>query len=118
MEWDELGMLEYPGTWALQRQKVVKTAGSQRATRKQQKSAAPPGLTGSPWWPLFRSVLTLPQCYVLASFGPRFGPWIIMFWASFAALLDQHASTSFSLDSTHTFLLKTWLESYKSAINT
>jgi len=41
--------------------------------------------------------------------------WIFIFWASFAALL---ASTSFSLDSTHTFILKTWLESYKSTINT
>ena len=41
-----------------------------------------------------------------------------MNWVSFAALLDLHASTSFSLDSTLTFLLETWLESYKSAINT
>ena len=41
-----------------------------------------------------------------------------MYWAYFAALLDLHASTSFNLDSTLTFLLKTWLESYKSAINT
>ena len=39
-------------------------------------------------------------------------------WLYFAALLDLHASSSFSLDSTHTFLLKTWLESCKSAINT
>jgi len=74
--------------------------------------------TASPWWPLSRAVSTLPHCYVLTSFGPRFGPWIFMFWASFAALLSLHASTSFNLDSTHTFLLQTWLESYKSAINT
>jgi len=46
------------------------------------------------------------------------GRWIFMYRAYFAALLDLHAPTSFSLDSTHIFLLKTWLESYKSAINT
>jgi len=46
------------------------------------------------------------------------GCWIFMYWAYFATLLDLHASPSFSLDSTHTFLLETWLESYKSAINT
>jgi len=64
------------------------------------------------------SVPMLPQRYILTSFGPRFWPWIFTFWAYFATLFDLHASTSFSLDSTHTFLLKTWLESYKSAINT
>ena len=65
-----------------------------------------PTTTRSPWWPLFRPVPTLRHCYVLTSFGPRFGPWIFMFWASFAALFDVHASPSFSLDSTHTFTLK------------
>jgi len=62
------------------------------------------------------------RCFSNSAFWPLLdldlGRGIFMYWAYFAALLDLLASTSFSLDSTLTFLLKTWLESYKSTINT
>ena len=134
-----MGVLECPGSLAFYGKADRKTAGKRTATCRETRIAAQPGGARpcvaeaqpcsphhGPWCSPRADRGGLCPSRSVASRTLRFSFLWTLIWAAesscirpnFAALLDLRASTSFSLDSTLTFLLKTWFELYKSAMST
>ena len=123
-----LGCFRSPDTSEIYRQNKAKTAGKRNAARGNRKNTSkrrPPrpwgplrsgrGSHHGPWWPLWWFPDCFPPCAAFSSFGVS--PWSAgfafswVFWASLQASFDPHGPHLISLDSSQTFLPKSWLES-------